>query len=51
MTADNPFMGVPMNVTKAPKKQLPPPGRKLSLKEAQERVHKKFAKAFAKLAK
>jgi hypothetical protein len=40
-----------MQTTKPPKKPLPPPGRKLSLKEAQERVHKKFAKAFAKLAK
>jgi len=40
-----------MQATKPPKKPLPPPGRKLTLKEAQERVHKKFAKAFAKLAK
>jgi hypothetical protein len=42
-----------MRVTKSPKtkKPLPPPGRKLALKEAQERVQQKFAKAFAKLAK
>ena len=40
-----------MRTTKPPKKPLPPPGRKLSLKEAHERVHKKFAKAFAKLAR
>ena len=30
---------------------IPPPGRKLSLKEAEERVNKKFSKALAKLAK
>ena len=33
------------------KKPLPPPGRKLSLTEAQDRAQKRFGKAFAKLAK
>jgi hypothetical protein len=33
------------------KKQLPPPGRKVSLKEALERTNRKFGKALAKLAK
>ena len=40
-----------MNTAKPAKKPIPPAGRKLTLKEAQERVNKKFAKAFAKLAK
>ena len=41
-----------MSTTKtANKTKIPPPGRKLSMKEAQERVNKRFAKALAKLAK
>ncbi len=45
-----------MSTTKAPvttKKTttLPPPGRKLSHREAMEQVNKQFAKALAKLAK
>jgi hypothetical protein len=41
-----------MTPVKTPtKKPLPRPGRKLSLKEAQERSIKKFGKAYAKLAK
>jgi hypothetical protein len=38
-------------VKTAKKMKIPPPGRKLSLKEAQEHVNKKFGKALAKLAK
>jgi hypothetical protein len=33
-----------------PKKKLPPPGRKLSMREAQDRMNEKFGKALAKLA-
>ena len=41
-----------MSTTKPVKKtKIPPPGRKLSLKEAEERVIKRFGKALAKLAK
>jgi hypothetical protein len=44
-----------MNTTKTPatakKTTLPPPGRKLSQREAIEQVNKQFAKALAKLAK
>ena len=38
-------------VKPARKTKTLPPGRKLSLKEAEERVTKKFGKALAKLAK
>ena len=34
-----------------PKKKIPPPGRKLSMQEARDRVNKRFAKALEKLAK
>ena len=41
-----------MSTAKPTKKtKIPPPGRKLSLKEAEERVNKKFGKALARLAK
>jgi hypothetical protein len=43
-----------MSTTAANKKkkaQIPPPGRKLSAKEARELVHKRFGKALAMLAK
>jgi hypothetical protein len=33
------------------KKPLPPPGKKLSVREALERTNKKFGGALAKLAK
>jgi hypothetical protein len=39
---------VPNNKKKAP---IPPPGRKLSAKEARALVHKQFGKALAMLAK
>jgi len=35
----------------ATKRVIPPPGRKLSFKEAREHVNKKFGPAFAKLSK
>ena len=38
-------------VKPAKKTKVPPPGRKLSLKEAEERVVKKFGNALEKLAK
>ena len=34
-----------------PKKQIPPPGRKLSRPEARKAVHNQFGPALAKLAK
>lgn len=41
-----------MNAVKKPvKRVIPPPGRKLTAAEADERLHKKFGKALAKLAK
>jgi hypothetical protein len=41
-----------MNVMKIQqKKQLPPPGRKVGVREALERTNQKFGKALAKLAK
>jgi hypothetical protein len=36
---------------KAKPKKIPPPGRKLSMEDARERVNKRFAKAFEKLAR
>ena len=36
---------------KKPKRTIPPPGRKLSVREAMDYANKKFAKAFQKLAK
>ena len=38
-------------VKQAKKTKIPPPGRKLSVKEAEERISKKFAKALERLAK
>ena len=42
-----------MAVVKVPKKKrvIPPPGRKLSAKEARELANKQFGKALAMLAK
>ncbi|MDB5295027.1 MAG: hypothetical protein JWO31_1010 [Phycisphaerales bacterium] len=41
-----------MNAIKKPTQRLiPPPGRKLTPFEAKERLHNKFGKALAKLAK
>ena len=41
-----------MNTVKKPTPRVvPPPGRKLTSTEARERLHKKFGKALAKLAK
>jgi hypothetical protein len=34
-----------------PKKNIPPPGRKLSMQEAREHVNKRYARALEKLAK